>query len=90
MLKTYAHAVARAQEHAAAVANDLLTRSGRFKGERMFRNIEKYGAAERIRTVDLRITSALSQNPTESGTSQESQNPYRIEISETEGKPEDP
>jgi integrase len=30
MLKTYAHAVARAQEHAAAVANDLLTRSGRF------------------------------------------------------------
>ena len=30
MLKTYAHAVARAQEHAAGVANDLLTRSGRF------------------------------------------------------------
>jgi hypothetical protein len=29
MLKTYAHAVAGAQEHAAAVANGLLTRSGR-------------------------------------------------------------
>src|SRR6516165_6893823 len=26
----------------------------------MFRNVEKYGAGERIRTVDLRITSASS------------------------------
>ena len=47
-------------------------------------------AGDRIRTVDLRITSASPENLPESGASQDSQNPCKIETSETEEKPEEP
>ncbi len=48
------------------------------------------GAGERIRTVDLRITSASSEDLTQTAESPEAQNPCNIETSEPEGKPEDP
>jgi hypothetical protein len=46
--------------------------------------------SERIRIVDLLITSAASGNLPQSVESSESQNPCNIETSETERKPEDP
>ncbi len=49
--------------------------------------LEKYGAGERIRTVDLRIPSAPSRDLAEPP---ESQNPQNIEIPETEGNTQDP
>ena len=52
--------------------------------------LEKPGAGERIRTVDLRITSASSENLAQSEESPESQNPHKTETSETEGNPVDP
>jgi hypothetical protein len=55
----------------------------------VFRNIEKYGAGKRIRTLDLRIPSASLGDLAGSGESQKSQNPCNIETSETEEKPEE-
>ncbi len=52
--------------------------------------LEQRGAGERIRTVDLRITSASSGDLPESAECPESQNPQNIEIPETGGSPEDP
>jgi hypothetical protein len=45
----------------------------------------KPGAGERIRTVDLRITSASYGNHSKSDESPESQNPYNIKTPETVG-----
>ncbi len=50
---------------------------------------EKPGAGERIRTVDLRITSALPGNLPQSAESPEAQNPNKIGTPETEGDDQD-